>query len=65
MQRLVTLRRRTPTVIAFATLVAIAWYASFTASAELRLLDFARLTQAQSNGGLLGALARWWLSVCA
>ena len=65
MQRLMTLRRRTPTVIAVATLVAIAWYASFAASAELRLLDFARLTQAQSNGGLLGALARWWLSVCA
>jgi|GEM_PF-4376757 len=65
MQRFVTLRWRTPTVIAGATLVAIAWYASFTASAELRLLDFARLAQTQSNGGLLGDVARWWLWICA
>lgn len=63
--RFVTLRWRTPTVVAGATLVAIAWYASYTSSAELRVLDFARLAQAQSNGGLVGAVAGWWLSVSA
>jgi hypothetical protein len=65
MLRFVTLRWRTAAVIAGATLVAIAWYATFTPSAESRLLDTARLWQAQSNGGLVGAIAGWWLSVCA
>ena len=65
MQRFVTLRWRSRDVIAGATLIAIAWYASFSAGADVRLLDFARLAQAQSNGGFVGALARWWLSVCA
>ena len=65
MQRFVTLRWRTASVIAGATLVAIAWYASFTVSAEVRLLDFARLAQAQNDGGFAGAVASWWLRVCA
>jgi hypothetical protein len=65
MQRFVTLRWRTASIIAGATLVAIAWYASFTVSAEVRLLDFARLAHAQSDGGFVGAVASWWLRVCA
>ena len=65
MLRFVTLRWRTPIIGAISAVVAIAWYASVTASAEMRLLDFARLAQAQSTGGIIGAVALWWLRVCA
>jgi hypothetical protein len=61
--RFVTLRWRTASLVAGATLVAIAWYASFTAGAELRLVDFARLAQTESSGGVLGAVARWWFAL--
>ena len=62
---LVTVRWRTASLVAAATVVAIAWYSSFTAGAELRLIDLARLSQTESSGGVLGAVARWWSAVSA